>query len=114
MAKKIQKKDEVKNLQNYIVSDKFALLDDEMKKQALNTLLYKSIKEKGFMEQIFGNNSKSTALYIAFIISFLLIIVGLIYFFIPIEYKAATNLEFWQIISPIISGALGYIFGSKN
>ena len=67
----------------------------------------------GLMGKVFGDRSENIARYIAFLIIVLLISVGLIYILLPLEYKETTNEEFWQIIGPIITGALGYIFGSS-
>lgn len=105
-----------KTLHNIIQSAEFDSLNDDLKEIVLNILrniLAEEVKkETGIMEKLLGNHSKKTALYITFIIAVLLIIVGLIYIFLPPEYKQTTNLEFWQLIGPIVYSALGYIFGS--
>ena len=99
-------------------SPEFMSLSDDFKATALESLKNafedETKKVAGIMGKLFGNHSESTSLYIAFLIAALLIMVGLIYIFFPPEYKATTNLEFWQIIGPIISGTLGYIFGSSS
>jgi len=44
----------------------------------------------------------------------LLIIVGIIYFWIPKNEREKNILEFWNLIIPIITATLGYIFGRNN
>lgn len=117
MAKEKKKKGiNLNMLEIIIVSSYFVSLDDNLKKNDLKDLRgiieNESKKSTGIMGRLFGNCSKNISLYIALIIAVLLIIVGLIYIFLPLEYKQTTNLEFWQIISTIITGVLGYIFGS--
>ena len=107
-------------LSELITSPGFDKLNDNLKEQVLSALQEtkadKAEKETGFLGRLFGNKSENISLYIAFIICMALITVGLIYMFISPNYKQNTNLEFWQIIGPIITGALGYVFGagSKN
>lgn len=99
-------------------SSEFMSLSDDLKIKALeslkNTFKDETKKDNGIMGKLFGNRAKNTSLYIAFLVATLLITVGLIYIFLPPQYKGTTNLEFWQIIGPIISGTLGYIFGSSS
>ncbi len=105
-------------LTELITSPGFDKLNDELKGKALSTFqetkANNAEKETGFLGRLFGNRSENISLYIAFIISVALIIVGLIYICISPDYKENTNLEFWQIIGPIITGALGYIFGAGS
>lgn len=105
-------------LSELITSPGFDKLNDDLKGKALSafqeTKAIKEEKETGFLGRLFGNRSENISLYIAFIICMALIIVGLIYIFISPDYKQNTNLEFWQIIGPIITGALGYIFGAGS
>lgn len=112
-----------KNINSEILCDllkspEFMSLSDDLKITTLENLknIFKdeTKKDAGIMGKLFGNRAENTSLYIAFIVATLLITVGLIYIFFPPEYKATTNSEFWQIIGPIISGTLGYIFGSSS
>lgn len=68
-------------------------------------------KKRSIMEKLLGSYSKNIPIYIAFIIIVLLIIVGIIDLFFSPEYKCFTTLELWNILGPIITGILGYIFG---
>lgn len=117
MARKKKKTNKnLKVLRNIIQSAEFDSLNDDLKKIVLNILKSISSEEAkkgtGIIGKLLGNHSKKIALYIAFIIAVFLIIVGLIYIFLPPEYKQTTNLEFWQLIGPIVYSTLGYIFGA--
>ncbi len=100
-----------------IKSTEFASLNDDLKDIVLESLensirIDKEEKMAGVMGELFGNRSQNITLYIAFIVSILLIGAGVIYILLPPEYKIVSNLEFWQTIGPIITGALGYVFGA--
>lgn len=118
MARKKSKDINASLLYELIKSPEFNSLNDDLKKTVFenleNILENETKKGTGIMEKFFGNHSKNIPLYIALIIVISLIIVGIIDIFISPEYKGTTNLEFWQTIGPIISGALGYIFGSGS
>jgi hypothetical protein len=76
-------------------------------------------RELGALGRFFGSG-KSIKLNIAGLFIFLLVITGIIYtaciFFVSkIENtKAIGIIEFWGIITPLITLALGYIFGKKE
>ena len=114
---KVSQQDSEK-LTELITSPGFAKLNDDLKGKAISTFqettANKAEKETGFLGRLFGNRSENISLYIAFIISIALIAVGLIYIWLPSDYKKNSNVEFWQIIGPIVTGALGYIFGAGS
>lgn len=113
---KVTPQNNLEDLSGLIGSNGFDKLNDELKGQAISAFLEARAdskdKETGILGKLFGNKSENISLYIAFIISMSLILVGLIYICFSPEYKQNSNLEFWQIIGPIITGALGYIFGA--
>lgn len=108
----------LENLYNLPSSTEFASLRDDVTnlvQKSLESILSDvTKKDPGIMEKLFGNCSENIALYIAFIIAVLLIIVGLISILFPSDYMKTANLEFWKIIGPIITGALGYVFGTNS
>lgn len=119
MISKKQNSDEnSENLRQLLKSTEFASLDDKIKEVVLDTLeilvIGKAKKNFSLMGKLFGNYSKNITLYITFITLVLLIVVGLVHILLPPEYTQTTNLEFWQTIDPIITGALGYIFGAHS
>ena len=68
----------------------------------------------GKLSKLLGSNTNNISLYISFTLCFLLIIVGIIYFWIPKNEREKNILEFWNLIIPIITATLGYIFGRNN
>ena len=92
----------------------FSGLATEVQQQIISAIAEKEKEgiNTGLMGKIFGNYTENISRYIAFIVSMTLIIVGLFYIALPMCYKVNSNVEFWQIIAPIITGALGYVFGS--
>ena len=119
MASKKQNSDaNLDNLRKLLMSTEFVSLDDDLKEMVLdsleNLLMDEAKRNFGFMGKLFGNYSKNITLYITLIVVVLLIVVGLMHILLPPEYTQTTNLEFWQIIGPIITSALGYIFGAHS
>lgn len=119
MVSKKQNNDaNLESLRKLLKSAKFASLDDNLKNMVLdsfeNLLMSEEKKNFGLMGKLFGNYSKNITLYITFIILVLLIVAGLMHILLPPEYTQTTNLEFWKIIGPIITCALGYIFGAHS
>ncbi len=119
MVSKKQNSDaNLENLRQLLKSTEFASLDDKNKEVVLDTLeilvIGEAKKNFSLMGKLFGNYSKNITLYITFITLVLLIVVGLVHILLPPEYTQTTNLEFWQIIDPIITAALGYIFGAHS
>lgn len=106
----------VDDLTSLIGATGFDTLNDELKGQAISAVKdaqdKKGERETGRLGKLFGTKAENISLYIAFLICMCLIMVGLVYICIPLTYKVNSNLEFWQIISPIITGTLGYIFGT--
>lgn len=103
-------------LSELITSPGFDKLNDELKGKAIDafqeTQSTRDENKTGWLGHFFGNKSENIALYVAFIICMSLIIVGFVYTWISPDYKINSNIEFWQIIGPIITGALGFIFGA--
>lgn len=108
----------LENWRKLLKSTEFASLDDNLKDMVFDFLenrhMGEAKKDFGLMRKLFGNHSKNITLYITFIILVLLIVVGLVHILLPPEYTLTTNLELWQIIGQIITGAMGYIFGAHS
>lgn len=78
----------------------------------------KMTRELGLLGHFFGSGN-SIKLNIAGLFIFILVITGIIYtacvlFCESTNPKAIGILEFWGIITPLITLALGYIFGKKE
>lgn len=103
---------------NFISSDGFGKLNDELKVKAIVEFSNQANKHNesntGWIGKILGIKTENIGLYISFAILVLLIAVGTIYIFIDPTYKINTNAEFWQLILPVITATLGYIFGKET
>lgn len=66
--------------------------------------------ESGFLGKIFGAPTHSPA-NIAGLVIFLLIGTGIIITFIPASVNSS---DYWTKISPLITLALGYVFGKRS
>ena len=108
----------VKMLLEIINSKDFYSLDDELKEKILeyyyNLQIRNQSQKVDFVTKLFGAASKHSTIQFAFVVSTLLILVGFVYILLPLEYKGNSNVEFWQIITPIITGLVGYVFGKKD
>lgn len=78
----------------------------------------KMTRELGLLGQFFGSGN-SIKLNIAGLFIFILLLTGIIYtacilFSDSVNSKSIGILEFWGIITPLITLALGYVFGKKE
>lgn len=78
----------------------------------------KMTRELGLLGQFFGSGN-SIKLNIAGLFIFILVLTGIIYtacilFSNNVSPKVIGILEFWGIITPLITLALGYVFGKKE
>lgn len=72
----------------------------------------KRIIDAGFLGKFFGTN-KNVSLYIAAFIAITMLAAGVCYSFIATSTYSLTPKDFWTIISPFITTALGFIIGKK-
>ncbi len=66
----------------------------------------------GVLGKFFGCN-ENTSLYIVGFIAIILSMSGLVYTFLPDNLKTLPTVKYWEIVSPIITTMVGFIFGSK-
>mgnify|MGYP003289555307 CR=1 FL=1 len=108
------KKKDIERFIELIKSNDFNALDDEQKKYLMDTLqcfLVNQKKKSSIMEKILGTHTKNISRYIALIVIFLLIIVGILYVLNPNETLQEISLEYWNYILPILTGVMGFMFG---
>jgi hypothetical protein len=69
----------------------------------------------GWLGSFFGDG-KNVGLYIVGLISLILLLTATIYTFIPDGYKSQTFSaeKLWNIVLPVITTLIGYIFGFNN
>ena len=74
--------------------------------------IQKRVIEAGFLGRLFGTN-KNVSLYIAAFISISMLFAGIAYSFFASSTVSLPPKDFWTIISPFITTALGFIIGKK-
>lgn len=69
----------------------------------------------GWLGTFFGDG-KNVGLYIVGLISLILLLTSTIYTFIPDDYrsKSFSAEKLWNIVLPVITTLIGYIFGFSN
>ena len=98
---------------NGISEKSFNKLNDEQKQLVLigNNDIQTKNTESDILGQFFGSNTKNASIHIAFLIC----IVSLIFCGIDLIHSFASNQpitsEIWDLIFPVITLSLGYIFG---
>lgn len=97
------------NKMEEVICSNFDKLNTESKKILVTS--YTEDKNKGWFDKIFG--AKKVTIYISFVICVCLLLVGIIIMLIESFTGIKINYTIWEKIFPIITLALGYIFG-KN
>jgi hypothetical protein len=91
--------------------------DKELAKLYLDNEMTKLRTEQGSLGKLFGS-SASIPNNIAALTILILLISGIVYTFLVINKKPAdiglSIKDFWLIISPLITLAIGYLFGDKS
>lgn len=98
---------------NGISEKSFNRLNDEQKAMVLSGYNDAQIKKKdgGWFGKIFGANTKNASIHIAFVICCVLLVfcgIDLLHSFCG---ENTITSEIWTLIFPVVTLALGYIFG---
>ena len=105
-------------LSELLVDGEFTKLDKDLQHKIIDivTVQYntKSKTKDGKLSELLGSKSQNISLYIAGLICGAIIVIGLIYILLPLKYKNDSNIDFWNLIIPIITTTLGYIFGKST
>lgn len=88
--------------------DGLSSLSDENADKIIESL--KKDKEKGWFGQIFGTNPVSSVMYITLTICICLMIIGVLVLGLWNDFAS----EYWQLTFPVITGALGYMYGKNT
>ena len=93
---------------NVAQSEEFVSLNPKIQEKVIDSLTRNDStgQEGGFMGKFLGTKKENAAMNIALIICFLLVIIGAISQFGEKDY--------WEVIIPAITTALGYIFGKSE
>ena len=113
MADKINESTVENNIINGISEDSFNKLNDEQKSIVLtgNNDAQNRNKDGGWLGQIFGVNTRNSSIHIAFIICIVLLLFCCIDLLHSFCKGNTLTSEIWNLIFPVVTLALGYIFG---
>lgn len=101
---------------NGVSNESFDKLNDEQKKIVLNGNNDAIAKDKdaGILGRFLGSNTKNAVIHIALLICIVLLFIC----FVDMIHAFATNKtitsEIWNLVFPIITLSLGYIFGKSD
>lgn len=99
---------------NVISSDGFSCLPDELQKITINSIRENREKDGGFMGKFFGIKKENAAMNIAVTICILLLLLCGIDVIHSIFSDDEMNMNLVNTIIPVISLALGFIFGKGS
>ena len=113
MADKINESSVSKDTINGVPEKTFYKLNDEQKNMILSGYNDSKNKDKdgGWFGRIFGVNTKNASIHIAFIICIILLIFCGIDLFASFSENNGITSEVWNLVFPVVTLALGYIFG---
>lgn len=101
------------DLISIINSDSFLTLNDETKNKVIAAVSSENAKAGGFMGKVFGTKSETTAIYIGFTLTVILIGLLVAVIFWACADDGSTNMELVNGIIPLITLAIGYTFGKS-
>ena len=88
----------------------FSSLNKKDQSEVINQLSSSYQEDKGFFGKVFGNRQDSVIIYITLVLCVLLLLIGTIVLFCFKDFCS----EYWKGIFPILSGALGYMYGKTS
>lgn len=98
-------------LVNIINSDSFLTLDTETKSKVIAAISSEKAKAGGLMGKLFGTKTETTAIYIGFALTVLLVMLLVAVIFWARTDGGSANMELINAIIPLITLAIGYTFG---
>ena len=91
-------------------SPRFDSLDKKERKRIFDAISRNTEEENGVLGKFFGNKLSNAIVYITLIICVIILIIGIIVLFAYKEFAT----EYWSGAFPIITGALGYMYGKSD
>ncbi len=101
---------------NGVSTESFNKLNDEQKTIVLNGNNDAIAKDKdaGLLGRFLGSNTKNATIHIALIICIILLFICLVDMVHAFWVNKVITSEIWNLVFPIITLALGYIFGKSD
>jgi len=93
---------------NVAQSEEFVNLNPKIQEKVIDSLTRNDStgQEGGFMGKFLGTKKENAAMNIALIICAILVIIGVI--------SQVGGKDYWEVIIPAVTTALGYIFGKSD
>lgn len=92
-------------------SENFTKLSDDNQVKIIEGINENKAKEGGFMGKLFGTKPENVSMYIAFILCMILLLYCGIDLIGSFFTGRTVNSELWNTVIPVITLALGFIFG---
>ncbi|MBO5270504.1 MAG: hypothetical protein J6B77_06950 [Clostridia bacterium] len=102
------------SITSLISSESFLNLDTQTQNKLIEAVHNNREKDGGYMGKFLGTKPANVAMHIALIICFLLIAIVIIDSVYSYTKGEGINLELVNIIVPVVSLSLGYIFGKGS
>lgn len=101
---------------NGISEKSFNKLNDEQKTIVLNGNNKSRIKDKeaGLLGKLLGSNTKNASIHIALILCVILLVICMVDMGHSFYTNKSITSEIWNLVFPIITLSLGYIFGKGD
>lgn len=97
----------VLNVNSVISNENFPNLSEDMQRETLRRVA-RTPDEGGFMSKLFGTDKELIPLYVAFLICIIVLIVAII------VWAITKDIQIWMLVIPMITSALGYVFGRSS
>ena len=109
-----QKINDHDSISTILSSDNFLNLDTNIQNRIIDTVDTDKEKDGGTMGKFLGTNSSNAAMHIALIICGLLLLIIIIDMFHSYYINSNINMELINLIIPVVTLSLGYIFGKGS
>lgn len=95
------------------IDDNFNKLSESSQVLIINGINENKAKEGGFMGRLFGTRPENVSMHIAFTLCMILLVYCGIDLLGSVFMGRSINFELWNIVIPVITLALGFIFGKS-
>lgn len=94
------------DITSIINSPGYSQLSETSQRNVLDAINESHSKEGGAMGKIFGTNKDNIAIYVAFFLCIIILLVGV--------FCQCMGNDYWNVIFPTVTSIIGFIFGKIN
>ena len=109
-----KQKSKVNSFTALVESEHFLQLDSTVQQQILDALSHENDEAGGIMGKILGSNPANLAVHVVLILCLALLLIILIDNIQAYRTSTPINMELISAIIPVITLALGYVFGKSE